>query len=85
MEKSSRLRDTSSRKGRVNFVIPPTISFSLHINYSSQLGMSSGPYAVPYALNYISIVLKIQETLNFPDKYLSFTATNELDIDIHTQ
>lgn len=47
--------------------------------------MSSGPYAVPYALNYISIVLKIQETLNFPDKYLSFTATNELDIDIHTQ
>lgn len=68
-------------------MIPPTISFSLHIHYSSQLGMShsTGPYGVPYALNYISIVLEIQETLNFPDKYLSFTATNELDIDIYNK
>lgn len=46
---------------------------------------STGPYGVPYALNYISIVLEIQETLNFPDKYLSFTATNELDIDIYNK
>lgn len=67
---SPRLCTTPARRGRVNLATPPTISFSLHIHYSSQLGMShsSGPYAVPYALNYISIALKIHGSLNLPGK-----------------
>lgn len=45
---------------------------------------SSGPYAVPYPLNCMSIGLKVQGSLNFPDNWFSFTAINELDIHIHT-
>lgn len=77
---SPRLCATPARRGRVNLAIPPTISFSLHIHYSSQLGMShsSGPYVGPYALNYIPVALKIHGSLNLPGEYFSFTATSEL-------
>lgn len=81
-EGRSRLPGSLARKVRVNLGVDPTILFSLYIYYSSKLGMtySSGPCA----LNYTSIGFKIQGSLNFSDKWCSFTATNELGIRIHT-